>query len=255
MELNIIHNEDCLITMNNLDKNSIDVILTSPPYNMTERKDSYNGRYDVYEDKKTENEYLEWTDKIFNSYDRILKNNGVIIYNFSYSHENPFMPYAVVNSIHKNTVFTVADTLFWKKDTALPLSTSPTKLTRYVEFVFIFVRKNELYTFTTNKKVKSINEKTGQNFYEIYPNIIDAKNNDKATDLNKATFSSEFVRKCLRIYAKENSIIYDSFMGTGTTAEACIIEKMNFIGSELSKNQVEYAKKRYGLRISQPCLF
>jgi DNA modification methylase len=50
------------------------------------------------------------------------------------------------------------------------------------------------------------------------------------------------------MYAKENSIIYDSFMGTGTTAEACIIEKMNFIGSELSKNQVEYAKKRYGLR-------
>jgi DNA modification methylase len=63
-------------------------------------------------------------------------------------------------------------------------------------------------------------------------------------------------RKVLdRVSVKDTDIVLDPFMGSGTTAEACIIEKMNFIGSELSKNQVEYAKKRYGLRISQPCLF
>lgn len=251
---NVIFNENALSTMDKMPK-IVDVVMTSPPYNMTERTDSYNGRYDVYSDKMNNDEYLKWTTKIFNGYDKVLKENGVIIYNFSYSHENPFLPYAIINEIHNNTEMTIADTFFWKKDYALPLSTSPTKLTRYVEFCFVIVRKKELYSFNTNKQVKSVNEKTGQSFYEIFPNIIDAKNNDGSNDLNKATFSTEFVRKCLRMYAKPGSVIYDSFMGTGTTAEACIIEKMTYVGSELSEEQCKYAEKRLGIRISQPTLF
>lgn len=252
--LNKIFNEDCLLTMERTPK-EVDLIITSPPYNMTERTDSYNGRYDVYSDTMNFDEYLKWTAKIFNGYEKVLKQNGVVLYNFSYSHENPFMPYAIINAIHTGTEMTIADTLFWKKDCALPLSTSPTKLTRYAEFVFVMVRKSELYSFTTNKKVKSTNEKTGQKFYEIFPNIIDAKNNDGSTDLNKATFSTELVRKLILMYAKEGSLIYDSFMGTGTTAEACIIEKMNYLGSEISEEQCKYAEKRLGIRISQPTLF
>jgi DNA modification methylase len=57
------------------------------------------------------------------------------------------------------------------------------------------------------------------------------------------------------LYTKENDLIYDSFMGTGTTANACIIEKRNFIGSELSKQQCEYAEKRLNIRVSKPQLF
>lgn len=254
MERNTIYNIDCLKWMETAPK-EIDLVLTSPPYNMTERTDSYNGRYDVYSDTMNADEYLDWTAKVFNGYDKILKPNGVVLYNFSYSHENPFLPYAVINAIHKNTEMTIADTLFWKKDCALPLSTSPTKLTRYVEFVFVIVRKTELYTFKTNKEIKSTNDKTGQNFYEIFSNLMDAKNNDGATDLNKATFSTEFCRKCIRMYATEGSLIYDSFMGTGTTAEACIIEKMEYVGTELSEAQCKFAEKRLGIRISQPTLF
>tara|TARA_R110000824_G_scaffold371762_1_gene561527 strand:- start:266 stop:1033 length:768 start_codon:yes stop_codon:yes gene_type:complete len=255
MKINKIYNEDCLETMQRMPDNFVDLIVTSPPYNMTKRTDDYNNRYDVYYDNLDEKEYLLWSNKIFNNFDKILNSKGVVLYNFSYSHENPILPYLLINEIHNKTNFTIADTLFWKKNNAIPLSTSPTKLTRFVEFIFVMVRKNELYSFNTNKKIKSINDKTKQNFYEIFPNFINAKNNDGSVELNKATFSSELIRKLLLMYAKEKSLVYDSFMGTGTTAQACIMENMNFLGSELSKKQVDFANKRLVPYLTQTKLF
>ena len=82
---NIIYNEDCLITLDKIDEKSIDVVLTSPPYNMTKRKGGYadTGRYDVYQDWKTEEEYINWMVLIFNKIDNVLKDNGVIIFNIN----------------------------------------------------------------------------------------------------------------------------------------------------------------------------
>jgi DNA modification methylase len=258
-EVNSIFNEDCFETMKHMPK-FVDVILTSPPYNTSRNTNSdrarkeHEGRYDIYLDNKTDEEYLDWSQLLFKSYDRILKTNGTILYNLSYSSENTDLIWKFVGEIIRNTNFTTADTIVWKKDTALPNNTTSNKLTRICEFVFVFVRKSEIDTFVMNKAVTSQNEK-GQNYYENLYNFIDAKNNDKTNSLNKATFSTEFVRKLLRMYAKPNSIIYDSFMGTGTTAEACVMEKMQFIGSELSKSQCDYASKRLNIRISQPTLF
>jgi DNA modification methylase len=46
------------------------------------------------------------------------------------------------------------------------------------------------------------------------------------------------------IYADEGYIIYDPFIGTGTTANACVLNRLNYIGSELSPKQCEYAENR-----------
>lgn len=146
----------------------------------------------------------------------------------------------------------IADCIVWKKKTAVPNSTSKNKLTRICEFVFVIVRKDEFMTFSSNKKIKSTSLK-GQNFYEVFYNIIEAKNNDGANLLNKATFSTDLVKKLLLIYAKSGSIIYDSFMGTGTTAFACRELGFDFVGSEMSKPQCEYANNR--LKSAQTSLF
>ena len=258
-KINTIYNEDCFETMKRMPK-IIDVILTSPPYNTARVSNSerslgnYEGRYDIHLDNKTDAEYLEWSVALFNEYDKILKQNGTILYNISYSSENTDLIWKFVAEIINRTNFTTADTIIWKKDSALPNNVSHNKLTRICEFVFVFARKTELDTFFMNKNITSTNDK-GQKYYENVFNFIDAKNNDGSNNLNKATFSSEFVRKLLIIYAKSNANIYDSFMGSGTTAESCIIEKLNFIGSEISKAQCEYAVKRLNIRISQPTLF
>jgi site-specific DNA-methyltransferase (adenine-specific)/modification methylase len=259
MELNKIYNENCLDTMARMPKNYIDVILTSPPYNTSRKGSSLNGacaniRYDEFDDCKTDEEYINWTLQIFKAYERVLKDNGVIIYNLSYSSENTHLMWLVVAEIMNNTKFIVADNIIWKKPSTSPNSCSPNKLTRIVEYVFIFCRRNEFETFQCNKEVSSL-RKTGQKAYKNYFNFIEAANNDGSNDIHKATFSSELVRKLLRLYAKDGQIIYDSFMGTGTTAVACIKENMNYLGSEISKRYVDFANKRLKPYLNQKTLF
>ncbi len=246
MDTNVIYNEDCHTTMLRFDERSIDLILTSPPYNMTPRKGGYadkEKKYDEYKDWVKEEDYIDWTTGHFEVFEYILKKNGVILYNFSYSIENPSLPYKIIADIIENTEFTIADTIIWKKPNAIPHPASYNRLNRIFEFVFVLCRKDELLTFNSNKKIVKTSSK-GQNYYEIFNNFVTAKNNDGKTPLNKATYSTELCDKLLNIYAKDNSIVYDPFMGTGTTAISCIKRGLQFIGSEISEDQVEYATKR-----------
>jgi len=232
--------------MDKIPKGFIDIVITSPPYNTSRIRESdmYNKRYDSYQDFKTDQDYIDWTIDIFNGYDKILRKDGCVLYNLSYSSENTYLIWLVVADIIKRTNFTTSDCIVWKKSNAIPNNRSSNKLTRIVEYIFVFVRKGELKTFDSNKKVVSIIGKTGQFNYENVFNFIETKNNDGANELNKATFSVSLVRGLINMFTKPNSLIYDSFMGTGTTAVACLIEKMNYIGSEISESQYMYAKKR-----------
>lgn len=250
MEYDYIECGDCLELMKKIECNSINIVLTSPPYNTSRHLsnsqraiDNHECRYDIYVEK-TNNDYLDWTLKLFNEFDKVLKPNGCVLYNLSYGNENPDIMWRTISKVIENTNFTVADTIIWKKNIALPNNTSKNKLTRICEFVFVFCRKNEIKTFEANKEVKSIS-KTGQKYYENVYNYIEAKNNDGSCSLNKATFSSELVLKLLKMYSNnENDIILDPFLGTGTTAVACVIANRHYIGFELSPQQFEYACKR-----------
>lgn len=258
--VNNIFNENCFETMDRIINvgGKVDVILTSPPYNTgrnsnSERsRNNRESRYDVHLDNMTDDEYLLWTVDLFENFDEILKTNGVILYNVSYATDtqnmcetyNPHeIMWRLVNDVIIKTKFTVADCIIWKKSSALPNNTSSNKLTRIIEYVFVFVRKSEFKTFNANKQVKSVS-KTGQKFYENIFNYVEARNNDGANKLNKATYSSELCEKLLTIYAKDKSIVYDPFMGTGTTAVACKLLGHYYIGSEISESQVEYANNR-----------
>ena len=266
IEINKIYNEDCFKTMGKIDF-KVNAIITSPPYNTGGRIEywsnklvngirvySQNKRYDEYLDNKSSYEYIDWTIKLFEAYNIILEKDGCILYNISYGNESIETMWLLIAEIIKRTEFTVADCISWKKATALPNTTSKNKLTRICEFIFVFVRKKEYLTFNTNKKVKTTSNK-GQHFYDVFYNYIEASNNDEVTALNKATYSTELVRKLLLMYTKEGDIVYDSFMGTGTTANACVIEKRNFIGSEISGEQCKYAEKRINMAFSKPQLF
>ena len=247
-ELNHIYNEDCFQTMCRMIENNIkvDTIICSQPYNMTHRKGGFadTGRYDVYEDWKTEEDYLKWTVDLFNKFDLILNKQRSIIYNFSYSIENPSLPYKLVTEIVKNTNFDIVDTIIWKKKCGLPFPANGKRLSRNWEYVFVFVRKDEVNTYENNRRVKSVSEKTKQKYYEAIYNFVEAKNNDGKCPYNQATYSTELCDKLLDIYTQDNWIVYDPFMGSGTTAVSCKKRNLNYIGSEISSQQVEYANQR-----------
>lgn len=267
MEMNKIYNEDCTVTMERMkkDKVKVDVVLTSPPYNTSRGGNSerainnYEARYDKYSDDMTDEDYIEWSVNLFNKYDEILSKDGVILYNISYGTDstkkgrNPnSLLWLVVANIIQRTNFTTGDVITWKKSSAIPNNASHNKLTRITEYVFVFCRKTELLTYKTNKQVKSTSKK-GQKFYENVTNFVEARNNDGSTKVNKATYGTELCDKLLGIYGVDkedgrNTLIYDSFMGTGTTAVSALKRGFSFIGSEISPVQVDFANNRVGIK-------
>lgn len=241
--MNTIFNEDCLTTMQREElQNAVDIIITSPPYNTSRvgASDKYSSRYDEYKDKMSDEQYCDWTVKVFEGYDKVLKKDGCVLYNLSYSSENTQLIWMVISDIIKRTNFTTADCIVWKKSNAIPNNVSKNKLTRIVEYIFVFARKKELKTFNANKKIVGRIERTNQAIFENLYNFIEAKNNDGSNPLNKATFSTDLIKKLMTIYALPNSLVYDSFMGIGTTAKACIEMDMKYVGSEISDKQIQY---------------
>ena len=258
MELNKIYNVDCIEFMKR-EYGVADVILTSPPYNTSRKGSSLtnadsNIRYDVFDDCRPNEEYIQWTIDVFNAFDNVLKKNGCVLYNMSYSAENVDLIWLTIADIIRKTPFTIVDCIVWKKKSAVPNSESTNKLTRICEFVFVCCRKEEINTFNCYKE-KGITRPNGQQHYKNYFNYIEAANNDENCPIHKATYSSELCRKLLLLYSKENDVVYDPFAGTGTTAIACLREKRHYIGTELSWRYVEWAEKRIQAELQQLTLF
>lgn len=242
---NRIFNEECLLTLKKMNSGSIDGIITSPPYNInTSRSDSYynNGYSEL--DGLSENDYLKVRTEEFKEFSRVIKERGVICYNISYSKDNPILPTLLVAKVHNETDLTIADIITWKKPNAIPFQTSPTKLSRITELIYIFVKKSELHTFKTNKEVSKVNKKTGQKFYKNYVNFIEAKNNDSYTCQLKAAYSQDLCNQLIDIYFEEGSLIYDPFTGIGTTQLSCLSKNCSYIGSELKKEHYDIAVSR-----------
>lgn len=258
MELNKIYNEDCQTTMRRMMEEDVksDLVLTSPPYNMTSRPGGKGNsrRYDVYKDWMSQEEYVQWTVDLFNDFDTILNDNRTVIYNFSYSIENPALPYILVSAIQNGTPFSLIDTIIWKKKSGIPFPANPGRLSRIWEFVFVFSRFTDIKRIENNRKVVKTSA-SGQNYYNVEYNLVEAKNSDSATpSLNQATFSTELCLKLMDIYCRDGWTVYDPFMGTGTTAAACMMRNsVNYIGSEISPAQCEYAEERLR-QISKPLI-
>lgn len=254
---NTIQNEDCFATMAKMEDNSVDLIITSPPYNGVVNNHMYivvgeefgdpnkpYKRYDEYQDNKTTQGYLDWSINLFKEFDRVIKPNRPILYNFSYNSSEPMLPYWLVNQIYNETEWMVVDTICWKKSKGFPNMISPNKLSRKWEFVFVLCRKSEIKTFEIAEREYSV-KSNGTRRYKTCPNnFIEAKNNDGFQTINKATYSSDLVKQLLDRYANEGYVVYDPFTGTGTTAVACIDYGYDWIGSELSAEQCEYTLKR-----------
>lgn len=241
-----------MLTMANLksSKRKIDVILTSPPYNTSKvvktalSLKTHQNRYDVYIDKMSPSEYADYTEKLFANFDEILVDNGIILYNLSYG-TNVDSMWQALNRIYSSTNFTIADVVIWKKKTCLPNNASPNRLSRICEFVFVICRKSELKTFRSNKRHVSTS-KSGQKYYENITNFISAGNNDGTNPYNKATFSTELVVKLLSMYANDNCVVYDPFVGIGTTIFGCLKygKVQECIGSEISAQQTEFCRNK-----------
>ena len=162
-DLITLYNGDCVEIMDQLidQKTKVNKVITSPPYNII-RPNSTDRGYDLYKDGMSNEEYVNWTLDIFNCYDKLLSENGCVLYNMSYGTENTENMNLTIAEILKNNNFTLADIIVWKKYSATPNNVSSNKMTRICEFVYVFCRRNEFNTFTANKKIIGRREDTQQ---------------------------------------------------------------------------------------------
>lgn len=235
MEYNKIYNLDCIEFMKKNDM-QVDNIITSPPYNTSRKGSSLdnidnpqeNIRYDMFDDCRSNDEYAKWTCEIFDVFDKILKENGCILYNMSYSSENTECMFLTIAEIIRNTNFTIAGDIVWKKKSASPDSCSPNKLTRICEHIFVFCRKNEFKTFKSNKKISS-KRKSGQSNYENVTNFIEAPNNDETCKIHKATYSSNLVRKLINMYVPTGGGNLRPIYGNRNNGNRCYKRKKGMV--------------------------
>ena len=220
-----LNNGDSIEFMKELDNNTIDAIITDPPYNIS-RDNNFKtmGRNGI--------DFGEW-DKNFNLTNWIkiaqplLKKGGnIVIFN-----DWKNMSY-IVEELEKNN-FEVKDLIHWKKTNAMPRNRDRRFITNYEVAVWA-VKKGGKWTFNRLSDTYEIPEIVGG----ITPK------SEKINGGHPTQKPVYVMRWIIERLTNENDIVLDPFMGSGTTGVACKELNRRFIGSELDKNYFNMAQQR-----------
>lgn len=256
MQLGEIYQENCIETMKRMSDNFVDMTITSPPYD--DLRD-YNGYHFPVEDiaaslfRKTKpGGVVIWVVG-----DRTLNGNETLT---SFRHAITF----------QDVGFRVHDTMIYVKRNPIP-SDCGKRYRQAFEYMFCF-SKGQPKTFNPiTEPTKSAGQKitafriTGKGrgnvpdedigreikserkVTNIFPyNVGTSSSKDKIAFQHPAIFPEKLVEDQIYTWTKEGDIVYDCFMGSGTTAKVAHQMNRNWIGSEISSEYVEIAWERLG---------
>lgn len=229
-----LYQGDCLEVMRDLPDNSVDLIVTSPPYNKgywSSNRNINNGfrtkarriDYGTFNDVMDPADYNSWQKRVIGECLRLLKPTGSMFYN----HIDILKLH---NTIHPLFVyeFPVKQIIVWNRKNTPKLDKS--YFFPVTEYVFWLKKTKDARVKFDRKKAKFTS-----NIWAISP---DTKNDFPAP------FPIELPTNCIEACTEVGDVVLDPFMGSGTTGVASKQLKRNFIGIELDKNFFESAKKR-----------
>lgn len=240
LEINKIHQGDCLILMKQIDDKSVDMILCDLPYGMTT---------------------LKWDsiiplDKLWKEYRRIAKDNCAIVLTSS----QPFTSLLVISGIDL-----FKHEWIWEKQKASNFMSFKYQPAKYHESILVFCKGKPKYfpimwqvSEELRDKRKTINNPITNKECHMgnivrfrkaddgsrYPKSIlkiDKSINKNVHPTQKPVKLFEYL---IKTYTNEQDLVLDNCIGSGTTAIACINTKRNFIGIELMKNFVDICNQR-----------
>lgn len=228
IELNRIYQMDCLEGLSLLENNSIDLIITSPPYNKAgfngknKRTDKciwnktidYGGNVEV--DNMNETDYQEWQIKILNECFRVLKPNGSMFYNHKLRVKNNKASFPL-EWINKSK-FIFRQMIIWDRSTSPNLDKC-----RYIpstEYIFWLIKEQK------NPRFERL-ENT------LFPTEV-WKSSPVKNSKHPAPFPIELVDNIIPNVAQGEKItVLNPFMGSGTVALSAIKHHCNYIGFDL----------------------
>jgi site-specific DNA-methyltransferase (adenine-specific) len=235
LELNKIYCESNLETMARMPDGFVDLVVTSPPYN-TGGKSLSTG--DFYKDYKDNLEDIEYKNFIFNNMRELIRvTKHYVCYNFQILSNNKKIYLEFMNEFKDN----IKDIAIWKKQAVAQIQKG--KMATGYEFMVI-LGKDSRMNFEYN------------NFPEnnYVPNI-QTWHKKESIKGHGATMPIEMARYFVEYFSKKGDLVYDPFMGTGTTAIASILQNRNYIGSEITSEYIDIANKRLQPYLTQQTLF
>jgi len=204
---------DCLELMKSMDSGSVDMILTSPPYNR-KRNDKYNS----YDDTKVD--YLQFLTDITEEYLRVCSGNVFI--NIQKNYYNKVEVYKFIGRFSEKII----EVIVWEKTNPMP----GTSIINAFEYIFVLSNHN--------KSLKA-NKTYTKNIFKTNVN-----SNNPYRKQHRAVMNIEVPRHLINCFATDGFTIMDPMMGVGTTGVAAKEAGMNFVGIEISEDYFDIAKKR-----------
>jgi len=264
IEINTIYNEDCLETMKKMENNSIDLVVTSPPY-ADRRKTTYGG---IHPDN-----YVEWWLGISKEIQRVLKPTGSFLVNIKENvvdgERHTYVLELIIAMRKQGWLWT--EEYMWHKKNSFP-GYWPNRLRDGWERLLHFTKEKKFNMYQDQVKVpigdwaktrlenpteydKERQESSvGSGFGVKRANWVDKDlvlpNNvlHLAAEAGNKSHSAAFPEKLpeffIKLFTKTNDLVYDPFMGSGTTAVAAIRTGRQYLGSELSEEYWKLSKER-----------
>lgn len=253
--MNKIFNEDVLSGINKIEDNSIDLILTDPPYCLG--KDYGNNS-----DKKSSNEYLEWTYQWIDAVLPKLKDSGSFYIFLSWQYSPEIFVYL-------KKKLRMVNEIIW--DRRVPsMGGSTRKFSSVHDNIGFFVKSNDYYFDIDSiripydeetKKARTRSIFVGKKWLEIGYNPKDLWSTSRihAQDPERENHPTqkplEVIERIVKASCPKNGIVFDPFMGTGTTAIACLVNDRKYVGFEINKEYHKIIMNRIKKYNSQPTLF
>ncbi len=250
---------DCLEAMADLNEDSIDTIVTSPPYNL-------GIRYDRHDDRAPREAYLEWIGQVAREMARVLQPDGSIFLNMGGSLKDPLVPYEVLGKFLEH--FVLQNNIVWTKSLWIekakktfghfkPIN-SPRYLNHNFEHVFHLSHSGAVkierlavgvpfeWESNIDRFGHAQNLRCRGNVWHLpYKSI-------KSRKLNRgdhpATYPVVLPEMCIRLAGLEGahgpSRVLDPFLGTGTTLVAARNLGVLGIGIDVSPDYLNFAEAR-----------
>jgi len=245
MEINKIYNENCLDTMARMPDGFIDLTVTSPPYDNLR---DYKGYSFPFED-------------IAKELYRVTKEGGVLVWVIGDETKNfcESMTSFKQAMYLKELGFNLLDTMIYYKQNYAPAYPTLRRYANQFEYMFVF-SKGKPKTFNPIQKEK-VRNKEERVAYRQKDGTLKRKVKEKGRETKDASnvwefavggnltghpavFPLQLATDHILSWSNEGDLVYDCFMGSGTVAKMAIINKRNWIGSEISKEYCEIAEKR-----------
>jgi len=242
VDFNKLHNEDCLTIMAQMPNDYCDLTVTSPPYNFNAGSGLGTKYNNTFKDNLSQEQYFEWSVKVINECMRVSK---LVCWNIQMIAGNKEALLKYIGYFHKE----IREVLIWDKQYSEPAMNEKVFNSEF-EFIILFDkngggRKIEQAQFERGTVANVIRQNKSKN-------SIKSKNKQ---DNHFAVFPDALPDKLINYFSKEGDVIFEPFIGSGTTALSAVKYNRNFVGCEIVKEYFDIAETRINAALCQTKLF